>query len=72
MVGLGAYGITVAVTLDIQPSFRMRQDIYTGVSWDAALADYAAVTGAGYSVSIFSTWELGLDRPRVGEDAPRG
>ncbi len=39
VVGLGAYGITVAVTLDIQPSFRMRQDIYTGVSWDAALGD---------------------------------
>jgi xylitol oxidase len=59
VVGLGAYGITVAVTLDIQPTFRMRQDIYAGVSWDAALADYAAVTGAGYSVSVFSMWEPG-------------
>lgn len=59
VVGLGAYGITVAVTLDILPSFRMRQDIYTGLSWDAALADYAAVTGSGYSVSIFTRWEPG-------------
>lgn len=57
VVGLGAYGITVAVTLDIQPAFRMRQDIYTGVTWDAALAHYDELTSAGYSVSVFSRWE---------------
>ncbi|GAA1974774.1 D-arabinono-1,4-lactone oxidase [Microbacterium pumilum] len=57
VVGLGAYGIVVTLTLDIRPSFRMRQDIYTGVSWDAALGDYSAVTGAGFSVSVFSRWE---------------
>lgn len=57
VVGLGAYGVVVAVTLDVVPSFRVRQDIYTGLSWDAALGDLAAVTGAAYSVSIFSRWE---------------
>lgn len=59
VVGLGAYGIVVAVTLDIVPSFRLRQDIYTGVTWDAALGDLSAITGAGYSVSVFSRWEPG-------------
>ncbi|KRA24615.1 hypothetical protein ASD65_09485 [Microbacterium sp. Root61] len=57
VVGVGAYGIVVALTLDVRPSFRVRQDIYTGVSWDAALADLAALTSAGYSVSIFTRWE---------------
>jgi len=57
VVGLGAYGVVVAVTLAIQPTFRMRQDVYSGVSWDAALADYDAVTAAGYSVSVFTLWE---------------
>jgi xylitol oxidase len=57
VVGLGAYGIVVSLTLDIQPAFRARQDIYTGVSWAAALADYDALTTAGYSVSVFSRWE---------------
>ncbi|WES63087.1 FAD-binding protein [Microbacter sp. GSS18] len=57
VVGLGAFGIVVAVTLDIVPAFRVRQDLYTGVTWDAALADLGAVTGAGYSVSLFSRWE---------------
>lgn len=59
VVGLGAYGIVVALTLDIEPSFRVRQDIYTGVSWDAALASFDEITGAGYSVSLFSRWEEG-------------
>ena len=57
VVGLGAYGITVSVTLEIQPTFRVRQDIYTGITWDAALADYDELTSAGYSVSVFSLWE---------------
>ncbi|MCC2031650.1 D-arabinono-1,4-lactone oxidase [Microbacterium allomyrinae] len=57
VVGLGAYGVVVAVTLDVQRSFRVRQDIYTGVTWDAVLGDYDALTGAGYSVSVFSRWD---------------
>ncbi|WP_271171319.1 D-arabinono-1,4-lactone oxidase, partial [Microbacterium thalassium] len=57
VIGLGAFGIVVEVTLAIVPTFRVRQDIYTGLSWDAALSDLATVTGAGYSVSVFSRWE---------------
>ena len=62
VVGLGAYGVVVSLTLDIQPAFRMRQDIYTGITWDAALAHYDELTSAGYSVSVFSRWE----EPSVG------
>jgi xylitol oxidase len=60
VVGLGAYGIVVSLTVDIVPSYRVRQDVYTGVSWDAALGDLDAVTGAGYSVSVFTRWEPGV------------
>lgn len=56
-VGVGAFGILVDLTLDIEPSYRVRQDIYGGVTWDAALADLPALTGAGYSVSLFTRWE---------------
>ena len=55
-VGLGAFGIVTAVTLEVQPSYRVRQDIYVGVTWEAALADLDAVTGAGYSASVFTLW----------------
>lgn len=56
-VGVGAYGIVLSLDLDTVPSYRMRQDVYRGVTWDAALADLDAVTGAGYSVSVFTRWE---------------
>jgi len=57
VVGLGAFGVVVSLTLDVQPTFRMRQDIYTGISWSAALAGYDELTAAGYSVSLFTRWE---------------
>ncbi|KAA9108132.1 FAD-binding protein [Microbacterium rhizomatis] len=57
VVGLGAFGIVVSLTLDLQPSFRVRQDIYRGLQWDALLDRFDEVTGAGYSVSVFTRWE---------------
>lgn len=57
VVGVGAFGIVVSVDLEVQPTFRVRQDYYEGMTWDAALADLDAVTGAGYSVSVFTRWE---------------
>jgi xylitol oxidase len=55
-VGLGAFGIVVRVTLDIQPSYLVRQDAYTGLPWDRALADLGAIMDAAYSVSLFTDW----------------
>lgn len=56
-VGLGAFGIVLSLDLETRPSYRMRQDVYRGVSWDAALGALDGVTGAGYSVSVFTRWE---------------
>lgn len=56
-VGLGAFGLITEVTLAIEPSYRVRQDIYSGITWDAALADFDAITSAGYSVSVFTKWD---------------
>ena len=61
-VGLGAFGVVLSLEIETQPSYRVRQDVYRGVSWDAALAALDAVTGAGYSVSVFTRWE----EPSVG------
>jgi len=57
VVGLGAYGIVVRVTLDVQPTFDVRQDVFHGLPWDALLDDLDALTGAAYSVSVFTTWD---------------
>jgi xylitol oxidase len=56
VVGLGASGIVVRVTLAIEPSYRVRQDVYSGLSWEAFLADPDAVTGSAYSTSVFTNW----------------
>ncbi|ROS30442.1 FAD-binding protein [Cellulomonas sp. PhB150] len=57
VVGLGAYGIVVRVTLDVQPTFDVRQDVFHGLPWAALLDDLDALTGAAYSVSVFTTWD---------------
>lgn len=55
-VGLGAFGIVVRVTLDIEPTYLVRQDAYTGLPWDRLLADVDGILGAAYSVSLFTDW----------------
>jgi xylitol oxidase len=56
-VGVGAFGVIVSLTLAVQPTYRARQDVYRDVTWDAALERFDEVTGAGYSVSVFTRWE---------------
>ena len=55
-VGLGAFGVVVRVSLDVEPSYLVRQDVYAGLSWDRVLADIDGVMSAGYSVSLFTDW----------------
>lgn len=56
-VGVGAFGVVVSLTLAVQPTYRARQDVYQDVTWDAALGRFDEITGAGYSVSVFTRWE---------------
>jgi xylitol oxidase len=55
-VGLGAFGIVTRVSLDIEPTYLVRQDAYAGLRWDRVLADVDGVLGAAYSVSLFTDW----------------
>lgn len=56
VVCLGALGIVTALELDIVPSFDIAQTVYERLPLDAVLDDLDAVTGLGYSVSLFHTW----------------
>ncbi|WP_297081669.1 D-arabinono-1,4-lactone oxidase [uncultured Demequina sp.] len=56
VVGLGAYGIVVRITLDLQPSYLVRQDVYRDLPWSTLLEDLPGIMGAGYSVSAFTMW----------------
>ncbi|MHA7263090.1 FAD-binding protein [Arthrobacter sp. TMN-37] len=56
VVNLGALGIMTRLTLDIEPSFTIRQDAYTDLPWSRVLERFEEVTGAAYSVSLFTDW----------------
>ena len=56
-VSLGALGIVTRVALDIQPTFDIEQTVFEGLPFDAAISNFDAITGAAYSVSLFTTWQ---------------
>jgi hypothetical protein len=53
---LGAYGISTRLTLDIQPTYDVRQDVYYGMRWDGLLDNLEEILTAAYSVSVFTMW----------------
>jgi xylitol oxidase len=55
-VGLGAFGIVTRVTLDVEPSYLVRQDVYAGLPWDRVLTGLEDIMSAAYSVSLFTSW----------------
>jgi xylitol oxidase len=59
VVALGCLGIVTAVELDIEPTYDVRQLVLDGLTWDALLdgdEGVDRVTGAAYSVSVFTRW----------------
>jgi xylitol oxidase len=75
VVSLGALGVVSRITLDIEPTFQVRQDVYTGLTWSKLLDNYDKIVSRAYSVSVFTTW-AGEDvggvwlKSRMGEAKP--
>ena len=72
VVALGALGIVSRLELDVEPAYEMSQEVRTGLGWRDLERHFDDVTGAAYSVSIFTrSWEdvdqLWL-KHRVGEE----
>lgn len=63
VVHLGALGPVTRLTLAIEPTYQVRQDTYTGLTWDDLFERFDDVTASGYSVSVFTRWNT----PDVGE-----
>ena len=62
VVGLGALGVVTRVTLDIVPSYQVRQFVFDHLPWDAAYAHFDEIQAAAYSVSLFTTWTDDVDQ----------
>lgn len=56
VVGLGAFGIVTRVTLDIQPTFDVRQDAFVDLPWPRLLSGFDEISAAAYSVNILTKW----------------
>lgn len=56
VVSLGALGVVLEVTLDIRPTYTVRQRLFGGLPWEAVTGRFDEITSAAYSVSLFTTW----------------
>jgi xylitol oxidase len=57
VVGLGALGVITKVTLDIQPTFLMRQYVYENLPLSQLKDHFDAIESSAYSVSLFADWQ---------------
>jgi xylitol oxidase len=62
VVSLGALGAVTRVTLDVEPAYEIRQDVFEGMAWDALLDELGVVMAAGDSVSVFTRWGDDVDQ----------
>lgn len=53
-VGLGAFGVITRLSFDIQPSYRVRQDVYRYAPWETVLERLDDVMASAYSVSLLA------------------
>lgn len=57
LVGLGAIGVVTKVTLNLQPTFTMRQYVYEQLPMSQLKEHFEHIVSAGYSVSLFTDWQ---------------
>jgi xylitol oxidase len=57
VVTVGALGVVTKVTLDLLPTYLIQQDIYTKLPLAELEANFDAIMGLGYSVSLFTDWQ---------------
>ncbi|ADG73838.1 FAD linked oxidase domain protein [Cellulomonas flavigena DSM 20109] len=56
VVALGALGVVTRVTLAVQPTFDVAQEVWLDLPWTTALDRFDALTSSAYSVSLFTDW----------------
>ncbi|MGZ4732590.1 MAG: FAD-binding protein [Terriglobales bacterium] len=57
VVGLGGLGVVTKVTLDVQPTFQVRQVVYENLSLAQLENHLDDIFSSAYSVSLFTDWQ---------------
>ena len=57
VVGLGALGVITRITLDIQPTYAVRQYVYEDLPLAQMKDHFEDIQSSGYSVSLFTDWQ---------------
>jgi xylitol oxidase len=56
VVGLGALGVVTKLTLDLLPTFNMKQVVYRNLPMNELKNNFNNIESSGYSVSLFTNW----------------
>jgi alditol oxidase len=56
VVSLGGLGAVTSLTLQLQPAFRMRQDVYENLALADVVDHFDEITPSADSVSLFTDW----------------
>lgn len=56
VVGLGGLGVVTRLTLDVSPTFDVRQDVYQNLPLAALEQHFDELFSSAYSVSLFTDW----------------
>jgi xylitol oxidase len=57
VIGLGALGVVVNLTLELLPAFEMSQQVYQNLPLSQLEAHFDEIMSSQYSVSLFTDWQ---------------
>lgn len=57
VISLGALGVVTKLTLDLQPTFNMKQYVYRNLPMGELEKNFNMIVSSGYSVSLFTDWK---------------
>lgn len=74
VVGVGALGVVTRLTLDVQPSYQVCQQVFERLPWEVLIAEFDTVMASADSVSVFTNYSDVVDevwlKSRVGPEQP--